>query len=357
MNTGQVKQVVRTWIAEHHANYPGLVAAHLVGSITTMPEGAPFPAYRDVDLHLIFAAESPALAHGGPFSNNVETPYHGLMLEGGLKAVAEYQSAERVLANPELAHHLMVEGSILYDPDGMLARLHPHVAREFARREWVQARMAHERRGLRTTFDLLAQTHTPSGSREVLLLGYTMTYAMALLCVATLRAPSTGSRGLLKLRDVLAEARRLDLYEATLELMGVAASRPTSVARLLAEGLAAFDLAVQVKRTPHPFGHKMHAHLRPYLEQACASLIADGLHREALFWLTPFYLAACDIIGVDGPEPERRRFAARLVGFLEAIDMGCAAVRAARLEQARQLHERFFVLAAKLVDQHPSIID
>ena len=39
------------------------------------------------------------------------------------------------------------------------------------------------------------------------------TFAMAVLCVATLRLPSTGSRSWLRGREVCAEYQQLDLYE------------------------------------------------------------------------------------------------------------------------------------------------
>src|SRR5262245_49296569 len=135
MNTRQVKRMSQEWVSASLKRYPDLVAAHLVGGITTMPEYAPFPAYKDVDFHLIFNDGSPALQRQGPFLNNVEELYDGLMLEAGIKSIGEYQSAATVLANPEIAHHLMVEQSILYDPTGLLQTLHRQVACEYASRK------------------------------------------------------------------------------------------------------------------------------------------------------------------------------------------------------------------------------
>jgi hypothetical protein len=74
-----------------------------------MPDEAPFPAYKDIDLHLIFEEGSPALPSASVFMNILEIPYQGLMLEGGLKSLQEYQSAEVVLADPEIAHHFTKE--------------------------------------------------------------------------------------------------------------------------------------------------------------------------------------------------------------------------------------------------------
>ncbi len=67
MNVREAKQTARTWVDVNLREWPGLRAAHLVGGITTMPADAPFPAAKDVDLHLILDEGSPALRRMGGF--------------------------------------------------------------------------------------------------------------------------------------------------------------------------------------------------------------------------------------------------------------------------------------------------
>jgi hypothetical protein len=145
---------MREWVNVNAEHYPGLRGEHLVGGITTMPANAPFPAYKDVDMHLAFDESSPILSPQGPFPNMLETTHASLMLEGGYKPITEYESAEVVLANPEIVHHLTVD-SILYDPEGFLATLQPQVKRDYARRQWVLARLEHERRELQGVLNRL----------------------------------------------------------------------------------------------------------------------------------------------------------------------------------------------------------
>lgn len=57
MDVHQAKHLAGEWLAHNLAQYPGLRAAHFVGSITTMPDEAHFPAYKDVDLHLVLSLE------------------------------------------------------------------------------------------------------------------------------------------------------------------------------------------------------------------------------------------------------------------------------------------------------------
>jgi hypothetical protein len=356
-NAAEAKRTAKQWIATNLASWPGLRAAHFVGGITTMPDDARFLVDKDVDLHLIFAEDSPILRTGGPFLNIIEAEYEFLLVEAGVRPQQEYASAEAVLANAEIAHHLTVD-SVAWDPDGWLRGLQAQVRREYPCRQWVLARIDHERKGLASALALLPMARAATGaSGEVNILGYTFTYMAATLAVAALRAPRIGSRTFLHLRESLAEYGRLDLYEEALAVLGLREMDVGQVEQALAEGAEAFDVAVQVRRTPHPFQHKLQAHLRPYFVAACQNMLDAGQHREALGWLLPFYLSSTDVILADGTEEEKQRFAARQAGFLESLGMAAAEARAARFARATQLYRRVFALAADIVATHPGMYD
>jgi hypothetical protein len=324
-----------------------------VGSITTRPDDATFPAFKDVDVHLIFDEDSPALAPTGPFPNLIEVPYDGLLIEAGLKSVADYRSAEAVLANAEIAHHLTVD-SVLYDPSGLLHDLMPPVRREFGYRRWVEARLDHERAGLAGALEMLPMAHTLYGtSGEAQILGYTSTYASAALAVATLQPPTTGSRALLRAREVLMREGRPELYERLLEALGLEGFTPRRVAQCVEEGIAAFDLAVTVRRTPHPAQHKLHAHLRPYFVGSCRQLLFEGCYRESVHWASLYYNASTDVILVDAPEEEREPFAARHARFLADFGLAGTGAAAERLEQASEVYDAIFALTAAIAARYP----
>jgi hypothetical protein len=357
MDVARAKQTAREWVEASRGQWPGLRAAHFVGGITSLPDNAAFPAYKDVDLHLVFDEGSPALRAEGPFLNVLEVSYGGLSIEAGVKSVAEYRSADVVLCNPEIAHHLTVD-SLLYDPSGLLRGLQEGVRRDYPRRRWVLARVDFERHGLDGAFGLRPMAAARYGaSGEVNMLGYATTYLTAVLYVATLNPPRMGSRMLLRIREVLAAFDRLDLYDELLAILGLRDVGPDRVEQLLREGIEAFDLAVAVRKTPHPAQHKLHRHLRPYFVESCRSMLDEGYHREALCWLILFYLSATDVILVDGPEAEKPKFAAYQAGFLSTLGMEAAETRAARYEQADRLSDRFFALAEAIVASHPFVVD
>jgi len=357
MNAKQAKHIARGWVETNLDQWPGLRAAHLVGGITSMADDAPFPASKDLDVHLVFDEGSPALQPTGPFQNMIEVSHGGISIEAGIKSAAEYASPEVVLANPEIAHHLMLD-TLLYDPSGLLGDLQAPVRREYPRRRWVLARVEHERTGLAGALELLPMARQMSGAAgELNILGYSTTFLAATLCVATLNPPRMGGRMFVRTRQLLAEYDRLDLHDDALALLGVRDATPALVEDLLQEAAATFDLAVPIRKTPSPFGHKLHAHLRPYFVDACRSMIAAGDHREALAWVTPYHIATTDVMLVDGPETERPLYEERRARFLQTLGFDTAEARAARFAQANRLYDQVFALAAEIIAKHPRIVD
>src|SRR4051812_2498336 len=203
MNARQAKATTRAWVEANADDWPGLRAAHLVGGITSLQDEAPFPTTKDVDVHLIVDEATAALEADGPGPNILEVSYGGLSIEAGVKSVADYASAEAVLANPEIAYHLTVD-SILFDPTGWLRALQEPVRRDYPRRRWVLARLAHERRGFAGALELWRSVGTMWGAwGEVNILGYTTTFLAAALAVARLCSPRLGGGTLIHLRQHL----------------------------------------------------------------------------------------------------------------------------------------------------------
>ena len=254
MDAKQARLAAGAWVKENIQQWPEILGAHLVGGITTMPDDAPFPSYKDVDVHLIFDTGSPMLDAPGPFMNILEVPYSGISIEAGIKPVGEYASAEAVLANPEIAHHLTVD-SVLYDPDGWLRDLQEQVKLGYPRRRWAQARINYERQGIEGVRGFAAMAREMYGaSGEVSILGYSTTFLAATLCVAMLEAPRIGGRMTYRMREILTDYDRLDLYDGLLELMGVKNVGPERAQEILSEGAVAFDRAVEgaTNTTPIP---------------------------------------------------------------------------------------------------------
>jgi hypothetical protein len=300
---------------------------------------------------------SPALVARGPFPELVEEQADGWPLEAGFKAVADYQAAETVLVNPEIAHHLTVD-SVLFDPNGLLADLQEPVRAGYRRRRWVEARLAYERRSYAAALGMRPMAAAHYGlSGEINLLGYLMTYLVAALGVAALGPPRVGGRALVHLREALAANDRSDLYEEFLALMGFANATAEQASEWLATGAARFDRAVAVRRTPHPFQHKLHAHLRPYFVDSCAAMIADGDHREALGWAAAFIFSSLDVLMADASGEDRAEAARQQHEFLAYLGFTGADVADERFARAVRLYDAMFDVAGAVAAANPEIVD
>lgn len=356
MIVADVKHRARDWVLANLETWPDLVAAHLVGGITTMPEAIEYPAVKDVDIHLVFADDSPMLAPAGPWGTILGEEFKGILIEAGLKPVSEYASPEAVLANPEIAQHLLHESGILYDPDGLLAGLHLDVSAEFNRRQWVQARVDYERSGVSGAVGMLPFAREQFGaSGELNILGYTNTFLTAALQLASLRPLRMGGRMFVNMREVLAEYDRLDLYECTLESLGTREVTPEQATEYLARSAEAFDLAITVRRSRFPFDHKLHAHLRPYFVDSCQGMIDEGNHREAFCWIQPFLLCSTDVIQADGSSDQQARFGDLQREFLEYVGFTTVEEREARHRIGEDLRRDVFGLTDQIIATNPLI--
>ena len=335
-------------------------AAHLVGGITAMPDDAPFPPTKDVDIHLVFADGSPAL-RPGTVPDLIEVAYDGIADRGGLSnPLPTTLDAATVLANPEIAYHLDRETSPFTIPAATCAtswpmrsgRVRPAGVRprpDRARAPRASTRAVALRRW-RARYGAVRRVEHPR-LHDDLPDGHS--------AVATLSPPKIGGRTFVNLRDQLVGLGRLDLHggcaRATSAVLRDRSQAPNALLEDGRRGVRPGGGGAKRRRTT--FQHKLHAHLRPYFVDACRAMIDEGYDREALGWVTPFFLSATDVILADGPEAERPVFAARQAAFLRELGFATAQERAAKWAHAHRLYDRVFALAAETVATHPGIVD
>ena len=347
MATQQVIERTKEWVSMQAEQLPGFLGAHLMGGITSMALCDPFPAYRDVDLHIILKDDVDVPGE------NTEALYRGLMIEAGFRRQTDYSTPEVILANPVIAGHMAVP-SIVSDPSGFLWRLHEVVAREFAQRKWVQARCEAEKREVFGMLEIAA--HIPDAIAAFGLLGYAGTYVSAVLALASLRA-ITGRRSYIQMGRILENQGRTDLYERVLEIVGFAQTSREQAERYLQDAAEAFDLAVQVKRTPHPFGHKMYAHLRPYLVEGSREMMCEGYYREAMGWTMAFYVNSMQIIQIDAPSKLTPDMQAKFDECMSQFGLNGTISWQERIARAKALFRKIFIVADEIIGCNPAIFN
>lgn len=336
----EVVAIVQEWVDREASGWPDFAGAYLWGGITALPADAPFALYRDLDVVIVLTAGAP--------EEEREAFYRGISLEIICKNLDEHQDAQATLANPSAGPNLAVT-RILADPTGAIGRLQQAVAAEFGQRRWVQARCAGGQRRVDAALAEMRQAATP-GERFDAVRGY-LNALSGMLAVAELARPTT-RRTLALLHALLAGHGRADLHEAALGIMGSAALDAPAVERLLDRTIAAFDRAAAVNRTPIPYGFTIQPHLRPYYLEGSREMIAEGLHREAVFWIGCLDVAYV-VLANDAPEAEQPGFAAELSELYALLGYDSATAWTARLAAAERLAAEIGLLAAKRSALHP----
>jgi hypothetical protein len=347
MNVRQVIQLAKEWVRLYGSQIPGFCGAYLTGGINAMPPDAPFPPYRDVDVHIV-------LEEGGKSTqDNLELEYEDLILACGFKGRAEYRPPESVLTNPHIAPNLAVD-SVLSDPTGLLTEIQQVVAKEFARRRWVVARSEYEKKRALEYLEPLSQADSPF---EVLLgLWWFASFLSGLVAVASLKLP-THRKALVLMKELLQSQHGSDLHEGLLTVLGYADMSPEKVGFYLQECTVAFDRAVAVKRRPSYWGFKLRPHVRPYAIDGAREMMDESHHREAMYWIEAFFVIALAVIQNDAPEEEKPRFQATFGRLLSDLGLRTPDDWRSRLRQARKLADEVFRVADDIVVHNPGVMD
>lgn len=337
---GEVIAIVREWVELHASKLPDFAGAYLWGGITAMAADVPFHLYRDVDVVVV-------LTQGAP-DDEAEEFYRGLSLEIIPKNLEEHHDVEAVLGNPSAGPN-MAATQILADPTGLLEPMRVAVAADYKRRRWIEARCAVEKEWAEKALISMSQAATAqdrmNAVRDIL------SAFSGLLAVAQLKRPTT-RRTLALLRELLEAQGRPDLNEAALTVMGSAHMSRTDVEALLDQTMTDFDRAVEVIKTPIPYGFAIRDHLRPYYVEGTREMIDEGSHREAMFWVAihdVVYLA----LHHDAPDDEKPIFAAHFQAMCTALGYTSDEVWAERVETATHLAAEIYGIADGLVALHP----
>ncbi len=345
MYVGQAIELAREWVETEGSQTPGFCGAHLMGSLNRMPKDAPLPTFSDVDFNIL----SREVKH----RETRDLPYGGLLLEYGIWPIEDYESPETILANPELASNLAVQ-SILADPMGVLGDLQHVVAQDYCRRRWVQARCQWEKTRVLQSLDALSQSQSPID--VVLHLNWAAIHLAGLVAITQLKPP-THRRCLVLMYDLLCTRNRLNSLEQTLCMLGYADLAKAEVESVLREIAAAFDKAIEVKRTPSPYDFKLHPHVRPYFIQGSQQIIDEGHHREAMIWIMACYLISLLAILNDATDEDKQNFLQAFERVLRRCGLSTHESWQTHTQQARILADEVFAIADSWVSENAQIVD
>ena len=345
MNIGQAKAVARQWVFEQGCLLDGYQGAFFHGSVNWMSDDATLPQGSDFDA-MIVLEDTDLPTKIGKFT------YQHVLLEISYISADQLQIPEQVLGQCALAGSFSVP-SIIDDPTGHLTQLQVAVARDYARREWVNRRC--EQAQDKVVSGLNSITDWESFYDQVNGWLFSTGVTTHILLVAGLRNP-TVRRRYVAVRDLLKAHDRLDFHDRLLGLLGCENMGVTQVRKHLKSMTAAFDAAKDID-TPYFFASDISEVSRPIAIDGTEAMIDTGHHRDAVFWILATFNRSLIILEHDRQEsaiaelmPDYQRLLANLgiTGLSDVLQ---------KAEQTRNLLPEIWEVAESIINVHPEITD
>jgi hypothetical protein len=308
----RAQAVAAAWIrGRDFAGLP-VVGAFLAGSTIQVDGAAELAPESDVDVAVV--VDGPAPAKLGKLD------VAGVRVEVTYLPWSELADPERVARVPHLAPSF-ARDTVLLDRDGRLRRLQARVGPLFARPDVVEDRCAH-------VLARMAAGPAPTVGWPEAVTGWLFPTSLGthVVLVAALRNPTVRLR-YLRAREVLEERGLGDHYPELLAQLGCLEVTPALVRVHLAALTEAFDAAVTRGPTAFFFASDITAAARPVAVDGTVRLVAQGDHREAVFWLLATFSRCLQILdATDAPGRERHHEAfgeavAALVGLHTPEDL------------------------------------
>jgi hypothetical protein len=267
---------------------PGFRGAVFTGSTIDLPPDALLPPASDVDVAVVVG--------DGPLPPRAKQMVDGVPVDVGAVTEATLAGA----ATSWVWAPSFRGGQILADPTGRLAALEAAVAPAYATHGAVAARAADVRATIRARLTRLDPAAPWPALVSAWLFPTSLTAVLAQ--VAAGRTPTVRLR-YRRARDVLATADRTLLLR-WLGCERVDAAVVTGHLDALAER---FDEAGRVLRTPFPFAADLAVTARPAAIEGSRALVAEGHHREAVFWVVATAARCHQVLSADAPALAGRR--------------------------------------------------
>jgi hypothetical protein len=358
MTTGEARRLAEDWVREEVRGVPELVGVLVNGSARARAPSAPHPPASDVDVFIWVDAEVPS---------DIEHPRGRFaprkLLVGGVVLEPSFHDARR-LADPEAVLgdvHLgaaFADPLVLLDPAGRLGALAAVVGPAYRRRRHAQRRLAW---ALESVEAMGAHPRPPNLPALApcwrnAALAIAVARAGVAPMVAALRLP-TVRRALVAGREVLGAAGREDLADALLRLAGSAALSRADVEGLLAEAEAAYDLAVEARRTPVVMDWNVSPDARALERAALRELLDDGHHREVAVPLLLLRTVVQGILENDGSESVKEGARAGYRRLLAALGIDGDAAFEARGEALQAFVPDLRKGCEELLARNPEVLD
>ncbi|WP_342575697.1 hypothetical protein [Paenibacillus sp. FSL M8-0142] len=346
MNVGSARAAAADWVLQHAGSEPGFMGAYFSGSTVGKPDDAEIAPSSDIDVVVVTDRAEPPMKPG-------KFRYQDALIEVTYLSWQDLASPERVLSSHHLAGSFRVD-TLIADPSGQLRKLQAAVARQFADRAWVMRRCESVRERIITGLRSI-QKDAP-WHQQVTSWLFPTGITTHLLLVADLRNPTVRLR-YLAARDVLRAYGYDEVYSELLELLGCQLMTQNQALGHL-EGLArTFDAASAVAKTPFFFSSDITPEARPIAIDGSRELIAQGNHREAVFWMVATYARCHAILAADATPELQQEYRPAFDSLLADLGITGRDDLFSRAELALQYLPKLWKVTEDILAVNPNVKD
>ncbi len=343
MRAENARSIARRWLQEEISSLAGFRGALWHGSVLDLNDDELMGQGSDIDIILVFDDVGPSLSRGKSLIN-------GVLLDLTPLPWGEIREPEVVLGNHQLAPSFR-SAALLADPSGDLAELCAATESAFARRVWVERRCDRAAEAVCRNLAQIESSGTPAERVMSWLFGTGITAHV--LLVAGLRNPTVRKR-YVATRSILRGVDRLEVHETLLRMLGSHDIPPEVATRHLDTLTTAFDAASRAIRTPVFFASDLSPLSRPIAIDGSYEMIADGDHREAMFWIAVTWARCMQVFHADDASLEAR-FEPQFRAMLSDLGISSTKEMRRRAGEVEGSLPWLRDIASKIMDATPAI--
>lgn len=216
----------------------------------------------------------------------------GLLIELSSIDKSEFEPAEKISGNYFLAGSFR-KPTWIFDHDGSLEQVTAITSRNFTDPYYIQQRIEHALRNSGAFLER-SKTNLPLHEKVTNWLFARGVLAQVLL-VADLKNPTVRKR-YLDARILLEHNREEGFYEELLSLSNFHQIGPVLAIKHLDNLEKTFDQVATLVNQSHPFAADLTVDAKPVAIGGSRELIAQGAHREAMFWIAATFCRCMHVI-------------------------------------------------------------
>jgi hypothetical protein len=337
------REAAVNWLDTTGQHLPGFAGAWLAGSVAWLPDHDLVQPWSDVDVMVVLRDEVP--------------PKIGKLIHHDVLLEISFISAQGLAPGPMEANYRVscsfVEGKLLADPSGELARVQSEMQGTFWTPESVRGRIAQAR--LAT---LNGVTSAPPSTASLVwqaMWVFPAGLPTHLILLGAGENP-TVRRRYEKTLPILERVGRIDLYEALLSATGYADFTRSEVLGHWEATRTVFDVAAPHSASATPFfASDISEVARSISIDGTLASIEQGFHRETLFWLVATQSRSLAILEEVAPDLITSAHTDAFQSLVDQIGIATPADRAARGEAIIALLPELERVAHDLIDRNPTV--